>query len=83
MRSVDESGRAVAEDHWPAGGTALVAGVQPLGFAPVTKEILAEVVRRIVSILCPGKVVLFWVLCLWHKHGHDFLDAGGEFRRLI
>jgi uncharacterized protein len=57
MRSSDQSRRGVAEEHWPAGATPLVAGVRQLGFAPVTEEILAEVVRRIVSALGPEKVV--------------------------
>jgi predicted nucleotidyltransferase len=47
------------QDHWPSGGTPLVAGVQPPGFAPVTTEILDEIVRRIVAALRPEKIILF------------------------
>jgi predicted nucleotidyltransferase len=46
-------------DHWPAGNTPLVAGVQPPGFTPVTEEVLAEIVHRIVTALHPEKIVLF------------------------
>jgi hypothetical protein len=49
----------MSEDRWPAGGTQLVAGVQPSGFTPVTEEILAEIVRRIVTALHPERVILF------------------------
>ncbi len=48
----------MSADHWPAGGIQLVAGVQPPGFAPVTEEVLAEVVRRVVAVLQPYKVIL-------------------------
>jgi predicted nucleotidyltransferase len=46
-------------DHWPAGNTPLAAGVQPPGFTPVTEEVLAEIVRRIVTTLHPEKIFLF------------------------
>jgi len=49
----------MSADHWPAGSTQLVAGVQPPGFAPVTEEVLAEIVRRIATVLHPEKIVLF------------------------
>ena len=49
----------MGEDRWPRGGTPLVAGVQPPGFGPVTEEVLAEIVRRIVVTLHPEKVILF------------------------
>jgi uncharacterized protein len=49
----------MSEDRWPAGGTQLVAGVQSPGFTPVTEEILAEIVRRIVTALHPEMVILF------------------------
>ena len=45
--------------HWPAEGTRLVHEVQPTGFAPVTEEALAEMVRRIVTALHPEKIMLF------------------------
>ena len=59
MSLTDAARKFAGEDRWPAGGTPPVAGVQPLGFGPVTKEILAEVVRGIVSALRPEKVILF------------------------
>jgi predicted nucleotidyltransferase len=45
--------------RWPAGGTRLAPGVQPPGFLPVTEEILAEIVRRLVAALNPEKIILF------------------------
>jgi predicted nucleotidyltransferase len=44
---------------WPTGGTRLASGVQPPGFLPVTEEILAEIVRRLVAALDPEKIILF------------------------
>ncbi len=49
----------MGEGSWPRGGTQLVAGVQPPGFTPVTEEVLAEIVRRIVAALHPEKIILF------------------------
>jgi predicted nucleotidyltransferase len=46
-------------DRWPSGGTPLVAGVQPPGFASVTEEALGDVVHRIVAELQPDKIILF------------------------
>jgi predicted nucleotidyltransferase len=37
----------------------LVAGVQPPGFAPVTRRALDEIVQRIVTNLHPEKIILF------------------------
>jgi predicted nucleotidyltransferase len=45
--------------RWPAGGTCLAPGVQPPGFLPVTEEILAEIVHRLVAALDPEKIILF------------------------
>lgn len=45
--------------RWPTGGACLAPGVQPPGFLPVTQEILAEIVRRLVTALDPGKIILF------------------------
>jgi predicted nucleotidyltransferase len=59
MASIESRGAFMSEDRWPAGGTQLVAGVQPPGFSPVTEEILAEIVRRIVAALHPERVILF------------------------
>ena len=44
---------------WPTGGAPLAAGVQPPGFLPVTQEILAEIVCRLVAALDPEKIILF------------------------
>jgi uncharacterized protein len=49
----------MSEGRWPAGGTQLVAGVQPPGFTAVTEEILVEIVRRIITALHPERVILF------------------------
>jgi predicted nucleotidyltransferase len=48
-----------AKDHWPAGDTQLAPGVRPPGFAPVTEEVLTEIVSRIVTVLRPEKIILF------------------------
>ena len=47
------------ESRWPAEGTCLAPGVQPPGFLPVTEEILAEIVSRLVAALNPEKIILF------------------------
>jgi len=47
------------KNQWPVGGTPMVAGVQPPGFAPVTEEVLQEIVQRLVTGLHPHKIVLF------------------------
>ncbi len=47
------------EDPWPKEGTQLAVGVQPPGFSPVTREILEDVVRRLVAELRPEKIILF------------------------
>jgi predicted nucleotidyltransferase len=44
---------------WPVGGTPVVAGVQPPGFAPVTEEVLQAMVHRLVTGLHPCKIILF------------------------
>ena len=49
----------MGENQWPDGGTPVVAGVQPPGFAPVTEEALQEIVHRLVTGLHPHKIVLF------------------------
>ena len=43
---------------WPVGGTPVVAGVQPPGFAPVTEEVLQAMVHRLVTGLHPYKIIL-------------------------
>jgi predicted nucleotidyltransferase len=37
----------------------MAPGVQPPGFLPVTEEILAEIVRRLIAVLDPQKIILF------------------------
>ena len=49
----------MCKNQWPAGGSPMVAGVQPPGFAPVTEEALQEIVHRLVTGLHPHKIVLF------------------------
>jgi predicted nucleotidyltransferase len=45
----------VSGDH----GRRLAEGVQPTGFAPVTKRALNQIVRRLVGELNPVKIILF------------------------
>jgi predicted nucleotidyltransferase len=47
------------KNQWPVGGTPVVAGAKPSGFAPVTEEALREIVHRLVTGLHPHKIVLF------------------------
>lgn len=49
----------MTELQWHAGGTPVVAGVQPSGFSPVTEEVLGEIIRRLVSEIHPRKIILF------------------------
>ena len=37
----------------------MAPGIQPPGFLPVTEEILAEIIRRLVAALNPEKIILF------------------------
>jgi predicted nucleotidyltransferase len=64
----------MSEDRWPAGGTQLVAGVQSPGFTPVSEEILAEIVRRIVTALHPERVILFGSYAYGTPPGHSDVD---------
>jgi predicted nucleotidyltransferase len=64
----------MSEDHWPAGGTQLVAGVQLPGFTAVTEEILAEIVRRIVTALHPERVILFGSYAYGTPSDHSDVD---------
>ena len=48
-----------AEEVWPTGGTPLFKEVRSPYFLPVTEEILAEIVRRIVEKLDPEQIILF------------------------
>ena len=44
---------------WPLEDVHLVVGVQPPGFAPVTRQALSKIVQRIVNELRPEKIILF------------------------
>jgi hypothetical protein len=59
VTAMQEQETDMGEDRWPRGGTRLVAGEQPPGCGPVTEEVLAEIVRRIIAALHPEKVILF------------------------
>jgi predicted nucleotidyltransferase len=60
-----------AEEAWPKGGTPLFKEVQSPYFLPVTEEILAEIVRRIVEKFDPEKIVLFGS----YAHGAPHQDS--------
>jgi predicted nucleotidyltransferase len=64
----------MSEGHWPTGGTQLVAGVHPPGFTPVTEEILAVIVRRIVTALHPERVILFGSYAYGTASDHSDVD---------
>ena len=64
----------MSEAHWPIGGSPLVAGVQSPGFTPVTEEILAEIVRRIVTVLHPERVILFGSYAYGTPSDHSDVD---------
>jgi uncharacterized protein len=74
VTSSEERGEFMSEDRWPAGVTPLVTGVQPPGFAPVTKEVLAEIVRRIVDALHPEKIILFGSYVYGRPSGDSDVD---------
>ena len=46
-------------NHWTSEGTFVAPGVTPPGFVPVTEEVLAAIVARIVDGLAPEKILLF------------------------
>ena len=58
-RNAGEQGTQMSGHPWPVGGTPVIAGVQPPGFAPVTEEALQEIVHRLVTGLHPQKIMLF------------------------
>jgi uncharacterized protein len=72
--SIEGRGVFMSEDRWPAGGIQLVAGVQSPGFIPVTEEILAEIVRRIVTALHPERVILFGSYAYGTPSDHSDVD---------
>lgn len=47
------------QQAWPANGKPLFREVRSAYFLPVTEEILAEIVRRIVTACAPEKIILF------------------------
>lgn len=59
-----------AEEVWPTGGTPLFKEAQSPYFLPVTEQILAEIVRRIVTKLDPEKIILFGSYA-YGKPDHD------------
>jgi predicted nucleotidyltransferase len=74
MVSIENRGAFMSEDRWPTGGTQLVAGVHPPGFTPVTEEILAEIVLRIVTALHPERVILFGSYAYGTPSDHSDVD---------
>jgi predicted nucleotidyltransferase len=52
----------------------LAVGVQPPGFLPVTEEILAEIVRRLVTALNPEKIILFGSYAYGSPSGDSDVD---------
>jgi len=63
-----------AEEVWPTGGTPLVKEVHSPYFLPVTEEILAEIVRRIVDRLNPEKIILFGSYAYGQPHQDSDVD---------
>jgi predicted nucleotidyltransferase len=63
-----------AQGAWPIGGTPLFKEVQSPYFLPVTEEILAEIVRRIVEKLDPEKIILFGSYAYGHPHENSDID---------
>jgi len=63
-----------AEEVWPTGGTPLFKEVQSPYFLPVTSEILAEIVRRIVDKLEPEKIILFGSYAYGQPHPDSDVD---------
>jgi uncharacterized protein len=59
---------------WPAGGTPLFKEVQSPYFLPVTDEILAEIVRRIVEKFDPEKIILFGSYAYGRPHQDSDVD---------
>jgi uncharacterized protein len=59
---------------WPTEGAPLAANVQPPGFLPVTEEILAEIVRRLVVALDPEKIILFGAYVYGSPSGDSDVD---------
>jgi predicted nucleotidyltransferase len=47
------------QQAWPANGKPLFCEVRSPYFLQVTEEILAEIVRRIVTVFAPQKIILF------------------------
>jgi uncharacterized protein len=72
--SIENRGAFMSEDRWPAGGTQLVAGVHPPGFTSVTEEILAEIVRRIVTALRPERGILVGSYAYGTPSDHSDVD---------
>lgn len=58
-------------ESWPVGGKRLAEVSSPYGFLPVTEEILAEIVRRIVAQFDPERIILFGS----YAYGHPGEDS--------
>lgn len=59
---------------WPTGGTPLFKEVQSPYFLPVTDEILAEIVRRIVEKFDPEQIILFGSYAYGQPHQDSDVD---------
>lgn len=59
---------------WPADGKQLAEVSNPYGFLPVTEEILAEIVRRIVAQFNPEKIILFGSYAYGKPHQDSDVD---------
>jgi predicted nucleotidyltransferase len=64
----------LATDAWPSGGTPLFKEVQSPYFMPVTDQILAEIVRRIVEKFDPEKIILFGSYAYGQPHADSDVD---------
>lgn len=64
----------LAEEAWPTGGIPLFKKVQSPYFLPVTDEILAEIVRRIVERFDPEQIILFGSYAYGQPHQDSDVD---------
>ena len=60
-----------ASPSWPRMGTPLFPGVVCKGFGPVTREVLTEIVRRVIEAFHPEKIILFGS----YAYGHPTSDS--------
>lgn len=64
----------LATAAWPNGGTPLCKEVQSPYFMPVTDQILAEIVRRIVEKFDPERIILFGSYAYGQPHEDSDVD---------